>query len=130
MLQDNSRKRLYEVIKVYVGLAAAGLAYAFIVSLIGRGMPCIFNLATGLRCPSCGVSRMLLNLMEFDIADAFRFNPVLFVISPVVIYLIIKLSLNYVMDGKMTLNKRDDFLCIALIVILLVWGVIRNIYGI
>jgi hypothetical protein len=41
-------------------------------------IPCIFKTVTGYPCPTCGSTRMLLNLLHLDIAAAFHWNPLVF----------------------------------------------------
>ena len=44
---------------------------------------CMFRNVTGLHCPGCGMTRATHALMHGDVATAFRFNPVGFVLFPV-----------------------------------------------
>lgn len=46
---------------------------------------CIFFSLTGWRCPGCGFLRAMYSLLHGRIVDAFRFNPYLFIIIPVLI---------------------------------------------
>lgn len=43
---------------------------------------CPFLAATGLACPGCGTTRALRALMHGEVAAAFAFNPLLFVLGP------------------------------------------------
>lgn len=44
---------------------------------------CFFHSVTGLDCPGCGTTRALHSLLHGDVAAAFRFNPMLFVMAAV-----------------------------------------------
>lgn len=44
---------------------------------------CVFHSVTGLDCPGCGTTRALHALLHGDVAAAFRFNPMLFVMAAV-----------------------------------------------
>ena len=48
----------------------------------GGPVLCPFRAATGLACPGCGATRMMHRLMIGDLARAFRYNPLAFVLLP------------------------------------------------
>ena len=54
-------------------------------------------------------------------------NQVLFVISPLILYLLGKMLYGYIRYGRLTLKKFDTVLTFVLIGILLVFGVVRNL---
>ena len=43
--------------------------------LINRGFPCVIRSVTGLPCPSCGVTRALLEMVQGHWAEAFYWHP-------------------------------------------------------
>lgn len=115
--------------KVIIGaliLLGIGALYAVFVKLTGRGIPCPINMATGLQCPGCGVSRMCLAILRFDFASAFRANAVLFCLLPVMAATAARLIYVYIRRG--TLRDRAAEIAIwVMIAVLLVWGVVRNL---
>ena len=57
------------------GLAvAAGFAY-YMLARFHFAVPCIFRTITGLKCPGCGVTHMLINMVQMNFAGAFAANP-------------------------------------------------------
>ena len=76
------RQRLNRCIRISAAILGVGCAYALFCHLTGWGIPCPFHALTGLNCPGCGVSRMLLSLLRLDFAAAFRYNAVLFCMLP------------------------------------------------
>ena len=78
-------KRLNKCILISAVTLCVGCAYALFCRLTGLGIPCLFHLATGLNCPGCGVSRMLLSLLRLDFPAAFHYNAVLFCLLPVLL---------------------------------------------
>lgn len=52
--------------------------FCLVILIIGRltsgGICMIYNLV-GIPCPSCGMTRAFVNLLNFNITDAFRINP-------------------------------------------------------
>ena len=47
-------------------------------------LKCPFKFATGLDCPGCGAQRAFHELLHFNIAEAFRYNPLLISAIPYV----------------------------------------------
>ena len=71
------------------GLAvlAALFAGAYLsASILGWGCP--VQHFTGVPCPGCGMSRAAFALLRLDFAAAFRYHPMIFVLSPVVLYVL------------------------------------------
>ena len=91
-------------------------------------IPCVFHEITGLYCPGCGVTRMLYSLLSGDMYAAFRYNMLLFVCLPIIVFL----GINYIYAGfknkKPLCFKIPNFIWIISIVILLIWMIIRNIF--
>jgi hypothetical protein len=62
---------------VLSGIAAVGLTYLLAVPNEYK-IPCVFNYATGLQCPGCGLTRASLAILRGDIQAAFNFNQLVF----------------------------------------------------
>ncbi|MEY3472821.1 MAG: hypothetical protein RLY22_324 [Actinomycetota bacterium] len=62
---------------LFTGLAAAGLGYLLLVPNEFK-IPCVFNYATGLQCPGCGLTRASLAILRGDIQAAYSFNQLVF----------------------------------------------------
>ena len=122
-------KRLNKCILISAVTLCVGCAYALFCRLTGLGIPCLFHLATGLNCPGCGVSRMLLSLLRLDFAAAFHYNAVLFCLLPVLLGLFGLWIYQYVRWGGDRSGRVSRALTWALVVILLLWGVVRNLIG-
>jgi hypothetical protein len=77
---------------IFTGIAAAGLSYLLLVPNEYK-IPCIFNYATGMQCPGCGLTRASMAILRGDFAAAFTFNPLIFA-APIFIgaYLLAKRS--------------------------------------
>ena len=109
-------------------LAAIGAVYALAVSRMGFGIPCIFHLLTGLQCPGCGVTRMCLALLHLDLEAAYSYNAGVLLAMPVLLGLAVWYLADYIRYGSRPqpfLTKRN-ILCLALVVYLIGFGVIRN----
>lgn len=91
-------------------------------------IPCIINEVTGLYCPGCGVTRMLISIIKLDFYQAFRYNPLLFVSLPFALILIIDYLYSKFKKRKPMYEKIDNKIWIAMIIILIIYGIVRNIY--
>lgn len=116
-------------------LLAGGLAVAagFVYYMLARfhfAIPCIFRTITGLKCPGCGVTHMLINMVQMNFADAFAANPVLFILQPAIYYFIGKMYVCWVMDKNCKWNRIENIVLHTVIISLIIFGIIRNIKGV
>lgn len=105
-----------------LAIAALGFAYFFFVKLTGLGLPCPVRLISGGRilCPGCGISRMCMSLISFDIPAAFSFNPAIFSLLP----LWGVCAVFWLFDRGERFIKITEIISI---VILTAFGILRNI---
>ena len=129
--EAGSRKtRSVHLAKTVSILLAAGLLYYAFVSLTGLYIPCIFRLLTGWKCPGCGVSHLIVHLVHFEIAAAFFENPFVFVLLPLLICYGIYRAVRYVMHNDRSYRKWENTAAVAVIIIAVLFGIVRNIVGI
>ena len=91
-------------------------------------IPCVFFEVTGLRCPGCGVTHMMTSLLRLDFAEAFHSNQALFILLPFFIFFAIKITIRYVRTGSLRLTKAENIICFSVIILLLIFAVLRNIF--
>ena len=91
-------------------------------------IPCLFHEITGLYCPGCGVTRMIISILKLDLYQAFRYNPLLFILFPVFIILFINYIYCLIKIKTPLYKKVNNSVWILLIIILILYGIIRNIY--
>ncbi|ADB30064.1 hypothetical protein Kfla_0959 [Kribbella flavida DSM 17836] len=122
------------------GLAAVlagGAVLAGVNGLSGGriGLPCPFQLATGLNCPFCGTTRMAAALLEGDVARAWPYNPPMFVVLPVVTLLVGYMLLAWTLErlGWFRLPRPRPGARIqqvvppAFLAVMALYGVLRNL---
>lgn len=115
-------------IRNIVLLICFSIIYAGFVYTFGVGIPCVFHLVTGLLCPGCGITHMYLSMLKLDFQSAFYSNPFLFIIQPIIYYFIVKIVVFYIKGNKITYNKFENVLLYSLIIGLLIFSFIRNIF--
>lgn len=123
------RERLKKIGIGCTVLITVGLAYFLICNKIGFGIPCFFHQITGLKCPGCGISRMCISLLKGDVYSAFLYNRGVMLMSPFIIYFVIKEFYLYVRYNDFTLKNWERVLAIVLIIILIIFGLLRNIWS-
>lgn len=112
-------KSLIYTVFIFIGINI--IYYIFFKSFL----PCIIHKTTGLYCPGCGISRMLLSLLSLDFYQAFRYNPFLFILLLLTIaYHIIKLITKKLLTKELKLNNTTY---IILLILTIGFGVLRNI---
>lgn len=88
-------------------------------------IPCLIHKITGLYCPGCGISRMLISIVKLDFYQAFRYNPFLFILLIVsLIYQVIKLITYKLLTIEIKLNNK---VYVSLLVLTILFGIIRNL---
>lgn len=120
------RKRFFRILKRYLIVLGAGILYFVFTSVTKIGIPCPFRFVTGLQCPGCGISRMLIALAHLDFVSAFHYNPFILLTSPILLFIIFYADYRYIKTGDSSLGKWN-FLLIAELAGLLIFGIARNI---
>jgi hypothetical protein len=106
-----------------------GLAYLLLTLFTDFRIPCLFHELTGLKCPGCGITRMILSLVRLDFASAFRYNPLLFITGPVILGYIVFYEITYILKGCRPSKKWDAMIYVVLILVV-AYGILRNVYPI
>ena len=112
----------------YISLIILLLVYLVVGKKLHFYIPCYIHEITGLYCPGCGVTRMLLSILKLDFYQAFRYNPFLFILSPFGAVLYLENIYALYTNKKPLYKKIDNRIWITLIILLLLYGIIRNIY--
>ena len=115
-------------LKKYVIFCILGIAYFIWVTLTDIYMPCPFKLVTGLKCPGCGITHMIMALFRLNFKEAFLCNPFLFILLPLIIGANIVNSVYYVVKGEKIVSfKIERFSGWFLLAITLIYWIMRNI---
>ena len=110
------------IILLLVGMGYAALCYAW-----GGGIPCPFHSVTGLLCPGCGVSRMLLSLLQLDFTAAWTYNAAILCLLPFGVAVAVDIAVRYVQTGGLKPDKWANMMVYGMIAVQLAFGVWRNI---
>ena len=101
------------------------VTYLIYYSFTGNGIPCMFKKLTGLYCPGCGITRMFLSLLRFDIYQAFRYNPLVFILLATYLFYIIIDLVKYSKTNKHL--KISNKIYWTLLILVFCFAILRNI---
>lgn len=121
------KERLVTVLINLLGILLFGFLYAWWCQVSHWHIPCIFHKITGLYCPGCGITRMCLALLNGDLKTAFNSNPAIFTLAPVGLLLGLRITYHYIKTGNMQLSKYQTVILWVIVVILVIFGIVRNI---
>ena len=98
------KKRIIKIVFFFLISIILILLYYIIFNKFGIAIPCIFHKITGLYCPGCGITRMLISLLHGNIKEAFMYNQLLFIMLPFfILYGFYELYL-YIVDKTLDLK--------------------------
>ena len=81
-------------------ISFSGFVYGIFYKKTGIGIPCLFYEITGLYCPGCGITRMMVSLLEGNIVEAISFNHVIFFMMPLFLWICCALIVRYIKTGN------------------------------
>ncbi|WP_315541532.1 DUF2752 domain-containing protein [Stomatobaculum longum] len=104
-----------------------GLAYALFIQCTGLGIPCVFRLVTGYRCPGCGMTHAAMALIHGQPKVAFRENPLSLSVAPLLLLYGAYRAEVYIRTARTDFRKWEIvFLGVLWVVVLLFW-LLRNL---
>ena len=110
---------------IFLTLMGIGI-YFLAQKLINFHIDCPFHSLTGLYCPGCGTTRMIKSLFQGQFYQAFRYNPLVFLMLPLFIFIFLDWLFTK-QNHQRQIEKLEPFLWYILIIIFLSYGVMRNL---
>jgi len=83
---------------------------------------CVFHAVTGLECPGCGSTRALHHLLHGRVAEAFRYNPMIFAVMLAGVVAMPSLA-----RGTTPAFLMKPWFAWTALVVVVGWGVLRNV---
>ena len=103
------------------GLLCAGLFYGYVLIPLGFCVPCVFRLVTGWRCPGCGITGLCLDLLHGRFTPSYNWGLVL--AAPWGAWLLWE-------ERTRRHPRAARVVTWVLLALLLLWGALRNVWGI
>ena len=88
---------------------------------------CIYQELLHITCEGCGFTRMLKSIYYLDFYQAFRYNPLMFILLIILIIFLIINVIRYFKNKKLIKISYKVFILIA--IILIIYMILRNIPG-
>lgn len=80
MFNAGSRKRIMrfrsEIIPVFLSIGFISSSFY----ILFKGSICLFINIFGIPCPTCGITRAFISLINFNFKEAFRFHPLFWIV--------------------------------------------------
>ena len=114
------------IVTIYSCILGIGIPYYLFVTYTGWGIPCPIYELTGFLCGSCGVSRMLISILQFRFVEAFEYNRALFVL-----FFIWNFIALFAFLGKPVFFRDKRFLHLLFyisVLVLFIFMILRNIF--
>lgn len=122
------KRKIYKVLIITLVIILLSYIYYHYLFKNGIVIPCIFHKITNLYCPGCGVTRMILSLIKLDFYQAFRYNSLITIFVPFILFLLIDFIIKWITGNKNYFYiKIPNKIWIVLLIITISFGVIRNI---
>ena len=91
-------------------------------------LPCPLYQITGWQCPFCGVQRGIMALLHGDISTWWYYNPVVWCLVPYFAILVVGEVYRPLQKNRFVKACYNNMVIFSIAALLLIWGVIRNIY--
>ena len=78
-------------------------------------------------CPGCGVTRLALALLRLDFHTAFHSNAALILLLPIGLSMAVVWAVRSIRTGQKALTRWQNGIVWGMIVMLLLFGVLRNV---
>ena len=106
---------------------AAGALYLYFHDPYQYPLPCIIKLLTGLYCPGCGAGRACFSILHGKFFYAFCYNPLLVILLPFAGGYIAARGIDWAVTGGNHIDRKISIkLLLAVLIIILVYGILRN----
>ena len=124
----DKKQRLIKLIKEVAFVAGILAANAIIYAITGYGIPCVFRLVTGLKCPGCGMTHAYFELLKGNVHGAAQQNIMAITMMPVLfIYLTYK-AVVYIKNGTQKTAIWEYIFYTICFIFLIFFFVYRNFF--
>lgn len=122
------KKRIFKLLSILFLLILLLLLYLFLTKNYNFYIPCVFKEITGFYCPGCGITRCLLAFLNLNFYQAFRYNPLVFLMLPfLLVYISYKIYLYVTEKEDKIIKKIPNYIWYILLFITILFGILRNI---
>lgn len=110
-----------------IAILTISILFATIIILEKLNYKCFYQELFNITCAGCGFTRMLKSIYYLDFYQAFRYNPLMFILLIISIIIIIINITRYLLNKKKIKISYKVLFYIA--VLLIIYMILRNIPG-
>lgn len=105
-----------------------------LISVLGYGIFIYFNQDMyfcpilkyfHIYCPACGITRMFLSVLNLEFYQAFRFNPLVFLL--LIILILFSIVQTFIFINKRRFIRISNKFYLGLVIVLIIYTIARNI---
>lgn len=120
-----TKSQIQKEIRYLLIILGVGFGYYLWLNFTHLGIPCPFRTITGWLCPGCGITHMLIALIQLDFHTAYLENPFLLLTLPFLIGEI--LYQRYLQLTKQVNPRWNQVLLWLYVIALIIFGTLRNL---
>lgn len=120
-----TKSQIQKEIRYLLIILGVGFGYYLWLNFTHLGIPCPFRTITGWLCPGCGITHMLIALIQLDFHTAYLENPFLLLTLPFLIGEI--LYQRYLQLTKQVNPQWNQVLLWLYVIALIIFGILRNL---
>ena len=124
---QGTEERRRAVGRLTARIVLLGLTYALFIQCTGLGIPCVFRLVTGYRCPGCGMTHAAMALIHGQPKTAFRENPLSLSVVPLLLLYGAYRAEVYIRTARTDFRKWEIVFLGVLWVVVLAFWLLRNL---
>ena len=124
---QGTEERRRAVGRLTARIVLLGLDYALFIQCTGLGIPCVFRLVTGYRCPGCGMTHAAMALIHGQPKTAFRENPLSLSVVPLLLLYGAYRAEVYIRTARTDFRKWEIVFLGVLWVVVLAFWLLRNL---
>lgn len=117
------KKKIINIILISILILTISIIYIKLLDIVK--FKCLYKELFNIYCPGCGSTRMIKALINLEIYQAFRYNPLIFISIIITIIYIIYNAILYLKGKKLQIPSKKTIICI--IILLLIYMILRNI---
>ena len=122
----DKKQKIIQVVLFTLAIFIIGVVMYVLYTKFDIGFHCVFRSITGLRCPGCGNTHVVVSLLKLDILTAFKYNLLFPIEFGYIAYVYVCWAIKHI-TGKRCEYPVIDIICLGII---LAWFIVRNILGI
>lgn len=120
------RRRKRNLLLLNIAIVMAIVLF-YILAQLGVGIPCLFHIFTGLKCPGCGNSRAAVALLQLDLPTALGYNLMFPLQFLYLLFVYIRCCASYWKGNGLSYHSPCLALDISILAATVFWGIIRNL---